>query len=744
MHAFETEVAAGQEFKNIIVARVTKVEKHPNADRLRVITLTDGTKSYYPVVCGAWNFDVGAVVPLALPGATIPHDQHDPEGKAFVLGKATIRGVESQGMICSGKELGLTDDGRGIMLLGREHKVGETFTAKGGEVYLDISTPANRPDVLGYFGIAREISALTGSKLAFREPRNDLSKLRAKTLKVNIASSKLCSRYLAVKLGNLEVGPSPQFIQDRLRLSGHRPINNVVDITNYVMLETGQPLHAFDSSKVLGSINIRPAYVNEKITTLDTAQRTLSPSNLVIADSKHAVAIAGVMGGASSMIDAFTNEIILESANFDAVSVRKTSRELNLRTDASARFEKSLPPALADAAATYAVELFIKFAGATPLEFVMAGGKLPPQKKIHADAGKINSLLGTKLPAAEQKKILGRLGFEVKTQKKSEALTVTVPYWRTDAALWQDLAEEIARFQGLDYIDSTPPKLAPSDFLSDPNLDLERSASGILASLGYSQIYTYSFVTEKDLKSWDIEHKIVVEVANPLTPDQQYMRPNILVTMMKAAEYNSRLQASGNYFEFGHIYWKDGKQILEKNYLGIIGYDKDYPAMKAVSALEELGNRLRVKFTIEQDSEQLATIKIDKTVVGHIGHVPVGDFKWVGVHLDFEEFIRHIAPKEFEGIIKYPAISRDVAVWARVDLPWGKVEQLVRSMNHEIIRSVELFDIYSGKNAPRYKKSMAFRIVYQSPQRTLTEPEVEAIHTQVLKELKARLNLEVR
>lgn len=330
-HAFETELISGSEFKNIIVAKVTKVEKHPNADRLRVITLTDGETTYYPVVCGAWNFDVDAIVPLALPGAAIPHDQHDPEGKPFILGKATIRGIESQGMICSGKELGLSDDGKGIMILSeKDHKLGSTFAEKGGEIYFDISLPANRPDLLGYQGIAREIAALHNTKLNIYTPKIKLNKFKPKTLKVNIASEKLCPRYIAVRLANIEVGPSPDFIQERIKLSGHNPINNVVDITNYVMLEMGQPMHAFDAAKIQLPIHVRAAYLNEKIQTLDGTERKLTSQNLVIADGKHAIGVAGVIGGENSMIDEFTSQIILEVANFDSVSIRKTSSSVRV------------------------------------------------------------------------------------------------------------------------------------------------------------------------------------------------------------------------------------------------------------------------------------------------------------------------------------------------------------------------------------------------------------------------------
>jgi phenylalanyl-tRNA synthetase beta chain len=694
------------------------------------------------VVCGAWNFDIGDLVPLALPGAFIPHDQHDPAGKPFNLTKATIRGVESQGMICSGKELGLSDDGKGIMILSKDYKLGETFAPKGGEAYLDISVPANRPDLLGYMGVAREIFAFTDSKLSMAKPRIELEKFKPKVIKVNISSEKLCSRYIAVRLSGIEVKPSPEFIQNRLRLSGHRPINNVVDITNYVMLETGQPLHAFDAGKINGPINVRPAYVNEKIITLDGVERTLNQQNLVIADGKRAIGIAGVMGGANSAIDEFTGEIILEAANFDAASIRKTSRELGLRTDASIRYEKSLPLGLTDFAAAYAVELLMKSAGAKPLETVKTGVRIPPPRKINVSAEKIEKLLGYRIEVTEQKRILTRLGLTVAGTK--DAYTVTVPFMRTDIVIWQDVAEELARFVGVNKIDEEPANIIPSLEMTSPLVDIRQQAAELLMGMGYSEIYTYSFVSEKDLENWNIEKKIVIEVANPQSLDQQYMRPNLLPNMLKVADQNRRFASSGDYFEIGNIYWREDRDIIEKTYLGLVSFDKDYPSMQVSSAFQELCNRLNVHPVIDQESEQIATIKFGKNIVGRIGRLDVGDLKWVGVHLDFEEFIKHIKPKTFEPIIRYPARELDVAAWARKDLSWSKVEDVIRSVGSKLIQKIELFDVYTGKNVPMNKKSMAFRITYQSPVKTLTDDEVARVHAEVLKELKARLNLEVR
>ena len=741
-HSFETEIVSNQEFKGIIVAKVLKIEKHPNADRLRVVELTDGVNIYAPVVCGAWNFEAGAIVALALPGALIPHNQHDPSGAPFTLGKATIRGVESQGMICSAKELGLSEDGKGILLLDETYKLGNEFSSKSSEIFFDISAPANRPDLLGYLGIAREIAALTGSGLNFKPPKIKLDKLRSKILKVNIANEKLCPRYIGVRLANIQIGPSPEFIQKRIKLAGHKPINNVVDITNYVMLLCGQPLHAFDAAKLQTPIHVRNAYLNEKIKTLDGVDRQLNPQNLVIADGRNAVAVAGVIGGANSMVDEFTSEVILEAANFDSVSVRRTARELGLRTDASSRFEKSLPIGLTDFAAAYATELLVAYANAKPIEAVRAGTRIPVAKKISLNPDQVNSLLGTSISAQTQKEILNKFGFKL---TGSKTLSVSVPYDRPDVSIWQDLAEEIARYEGLDKVDPVPAGVIPSFEMNNPVVDLRSQAALVLTGLGYSEVYTYSFVSEKDLSIWDIEKKIAVKVANPLSSDQEYMRPNLLMNVMKAADHNSRYSAAGNYFEISNIYWKEDGELIEKTYLAMMSFDRDYPTLKLTSSFVELATRFNVAgMEIVQESEQLAAVKFGKETIGHIGRVSVGELKWVGVHLDFEAFIKHIQPKTFTPIIKYPKKEIDIAVWARRDLEFAKIVQIIKSLKSEIIQNIELLEIYTGKNVPMHKKSITFRIVYQSPVKTLKDTEVDAVQSAILKELKARLNLEVR
>jgi phenylalanyl-tRNA synthetase beta chain len=742
--AFETEIAKSDAAPgNIVVAEVLKVEKHPNADRLRVVELSVGEKIVAPVVCGAWNFEVGAKVPLALPGALIPHDQHDPEGKPFVLEKAVIRGIESQGMICSGKELGVSSDGSGILVLDGSRKPGEPFDlslAKTSSAF-DISVPANRPDLISYRGVAWEIAALTGAKYKATKAKFDYKKLPSKIIKVRVTEPALCSRYIAVRLNNVEVGPSPKFVQERLKASGQRPINNIVDITNYVMLETGQPLHAFDGNKVVGGITVRKAYLNETLTTLDNVLRKLTKEMLVIADDKKALAVAGVMGGTESAVSNSTTQIVLESANFNSVSVRRTARELGIRTDASARFEKSLPPALTGSAINYAIELLMAHAKAKPLDAKIVSAKPTIFPAISVDCEDVNRLLGTSIKSAAQKNILKKFGFEVSGDK---ILKVRKPFWRTDVSIWQDLAEEVGRFEGLDKIQAVHSNVYPSSMLDDKPALLRENISDVLIGLGFDEIYTYSFVSKEDLEKWQISRMGVAEIANPLSQDQQYLRPNLLINNLKIALANSRLKTAGRYFEFGRVFNSNSGLVDEKYHLSLFTFNKSsYESEFLTASIKTMSDRFGLNLNLDQTGEQAAAIKSGSEIVGKIEAVNRSELKCLAAVFDFEKLHDLVEPKLFTPIIKYPSKELDVAAVVSKDLVWEKIESLVLKID-PLVRGVTLFDIYTGSNIPRTQKSLAFRIIFQSPERTLKDEEVNKIHAKILSEMKAKFNADIR
>lgn len=743
-HAFEVEPEESRlEFSGIIVAKVTKVEKHPNADRLRVIELTDGTTTYAPVVCGAWNFDVGAIVPLALPGALIPHNQHDPEGKPFTLGKAKIRGIESQGMICSAKELGLSEDGEGILLLSEDNKLGEAFGVEtdSAETLLDISLPANRPDLLGHLGIAREIAALTKSRLKFKEPKTSISKLKSKILQVQVASPKLCPKYSAVRLVNVEVKESPKHIQKRLQAVGLRPINNIVDITNYVMLEIGQPLHAFDALQVAGGIKVRDAFVNEKITTLDGVVRTLDSETLVIADAKKAIAIAGIMGGLESAVTGSTKEIILEAANFNSVAVRKAYKRLGLRTDAASRFEKGLPVAFAQLALEYACQLLVEHAGAKPVEYATSKSAVNALTVIELNPEDVNSLLGFAVKPAEQKRILTNFGFKV--APKGNTFRVTVPDFRPDVRLWQDLAEEVSRFLGLNNIPMIPAANVPSAVPNNGQLLLADDIRDILAGLGFDECYTYSFVSESVFEQYGIAKETGVEVANPIVSDLKFMRLGIGMNYPQMVEQNSRYASEQNMFEIGNVYsWNKGI-IDEHTNLFMLRFAKHNPEAELLGALRELFLRLGIELGISQTSASQGKVLANGQEVGEIVSGR-GETAWVAVEMNLEKITKHVREKTYQAIPRYPSRQLDLAMLVTEDLAWSKIKDAIASLNILLLSRVELLEVYQGSKVGPGKKSFAFRLTYQSPERTLTDEEVGKLQEQIIRKLKADLNAEVR
>lgn len=744
MRSLETEVVQIEDFKNIIIAQVTKISSHPNADRLRVIELEAAGKKYGPIVCGAWNFDEKVKVALALPGAIIPHNQHDAEHKSFKLEKATIRGVESQGMICSGFELGLDEEKTGILILDDNAPLGENLaralTPKS--TVLDISPPANRPDTISYLGVAKEISAITGSKHKFKYPNFNQSKYKPKILKVNISEKKLCQRYIAVRLTNIEVRQSPKFIQDRLLASGLRPINNVVDITNYVMLTIGQPLHAFDAAKVFGGISVRLAYLNEEIKTLDEVVRKLNKNMLVIADTKKPIAIAGVIGSHDSAVDDYTNEIILEAANFDAVSVRRTAKALGVRTDASWRYEKSLPIEFTNFAAAYAVDLLVKYSGAKPVEVKEAGIKTPKPRVVVLDPQDTNSLLGMEIKAVEQKRILTKFGFVVIGKNQ---FRVQVPTWRPDVSLWQDLVEEIGRYKNLNDIEASEPALTASQHLADRFGDIRDEVIDYLVGLGLTETRPYPFVSDFDLNKWEISPKNTVEVANPLSHEYKYLTPNLLINALKVAENNSRFFKAGNYFEIDKVFWQESEEIKEKNYLAMFAFDATkYPVAKLVGAFREFCRRLKINVKINQENESKASIEVHGKKIGNVETHPISKLKWVGLYLDFDEFIKNIGKLEYKEITKYPKIELDVSILVKKDITWSKVVNVVMSVSSDLIQSLNLVDVFEGKNLPLGKKSLTFRLVYQASDRTLIDDEINQIQDKILKALISKLNAQIR
>jgi phenylalanyl-tRNA synthetase beta chain len=745
-HVCEAEVSPGRSFENIIVARVEKTEKHPNADRLRVVALSDGKNHYYPVVCGAWNFEAGDLVPLALPGAVIPHNQHDAEGKPFILSKAVIRGIESQGMICSGKELGISDDGKGILKLSKTSLPGKTFSINSEKV-LEITAPQNRPDLLGHLGIAREISALTGRKLIASPARKAIKKgaipmASLRNIQVRIADKKDCPSYLAFKLDKIKVAPSADFIRRRLETSGFKSINNVVDITNYVMLETGQPLHAFDANKIILPITVRRAAAKETIQTLDLVVRRLTKESLVITDKNGPAAIAGVIGGAHSSVSSDTDSIILEAANFNPITIRKSSRTLNLRTESSHRFEKSIPYEFAMEAALYAVKLLEKHAGAELKGFGSAKIPAPKEVSIDLDPVFVNSLLGTDLKIKEMASSLDKLGFK---STGAKILNVAVPSWRPDVKIWQDLAEEIARSKGINGIKEALPAFVPSDHLSDPLLKFKEDVSEILARAGWIETYNYSFISKQDSNSMAYESGALVEIENPLSEDQQYLRPSLFPNLLKSAEYNLNHGQEGKIFEIGNIFTKKGKRKEERLSLAMVVFGKKIDFGRAFSDLKEIGSQLGVQFKAAQTGLADGNILLNGEDAGKITLLPTSaNFKAVGLEIDFIKFSKALKGKSYKPVNRYPSKELDCSIVLDEKTAWAEVLDAIIEKKEALLSNFRLFDVYKGPETGKDKKSFSIKFVYQSPEKTLTDEEATQAHLRIMERLIRKFNAKLR
>jgi phenylalanyl-tRNA synthetase beta chain len=722
-HAFEAEPVRPQTFKGIVVAKVLEVNKHPNADKLRVVRLFDGKNEHYPVVCGAWNFEAGAIVPLGLPGAVIPHDQHDPEGKSFILSKATIRGVESAGMICSARELGLGEDGNGIMLLGNTYKLGNELSISSDHS-LDCSIPANRSDLMSYNGIAFELCAAQGTKYKHVRPITNLSKFKSSEVKINILSKELCPIYTATKISGVKVGPSPSFIQKRLSASGLRPINNIVDITNYVMLLTGQPLHAFDAGKVHKAIIVRTSKNGERLHALDGQTYEPSKEVLMIADENGPLAVAGIIGGmASSVIDTTTN-IILESANFDGPSIRRASRILGIRTESSARFERGLPKFLAVNAAQIACDMILDIAGGKIVSFAAA----PPLKQtklapIKFSEQTINSLLGADIKFAQQKSALENFGYKVLgNAKNAQAIP---PLWREDVRIWEDLAEDIARNLGFEKIEEQPFSCLPSLSLNSRQSDFTTKLSDVLVRLGYYETFNYSFITHDDAAKWGLEKNSLVGVENPLNKEQVFMRPALRINCLKSAQYNSKIKKSFKSFEFGNTFALKGGKINESYKLCLAIFTKNSGEIMLNNDLRALFASIGANYKLIKKQNNVFAIFYEKYEVGSLTAYEDDLSKVFFAELDMESLMTCETQLQYKPIAKYPAVTYDFSFFVDSKATWSDIREYLDRQKTTFLESFEFKDAYRDNKNPQ-QKSLTISFKFRSPEKTLTEQEVKS------------------
>ena len=753
----------GEEISNVVVGRVVEIKRHENSDHMWICQVDVGEEAPIQIVTGAQNVSQGDLVPVAKHNSTLPGGVKITKGK--------LRGEKSNGMLCSYKELGMTDNDwpysvvDGIFLLNsdpdlkaKDLKPGDDIrTAIGLDDHVvEFEITPNRPDCLSVIGLAREAAVTYGKTMAQHEPVvkgggiGNLTEL----LDVETPATDLCPRYTARMVRNVKIGPSPKWMRDRLRASGVRPINNIVDITNYVMLEYGQPMHAFDYRYVNGGkIVVRRAEDGETLTTLDGNVRQLNSSMLVIADEHRAVGLAGIMGGENSEIVEDTVDVVFESANFNGTSIRRTALALGMRTEASAKFEKGLDILNTLPAVNRACELVEMLGAGEVLDGTIDILNFVPQpKQLKLRADKINALLGTDIDAAEMCRILQELGFGV------DGDIITVPSWRGDVEHYSDLAEEVARFYGYNQIPTTAMTGVTTRGGYSPEQMLERSLGTVCRSLGYDEIITYSFISptyyDKIRLPEDSPLRKSMKIMNPLGEDTSIMRTTVMPSMLEilTRNYNYR-NKEAHLYELGRTYFEreDGMADEPKHLsLGVYGPEESFFTLKG--AVETILDSIRaedVTYVSEKSDPsyhpgRCAKVYVNGQEVGTLGqiHPLVAANYGVDAELYYADlkfdalFASRGADPEYQPLPKFPAVTRDIAVLVDKAVTVGAMESSIQAAAKGLLKDVTLFDIYEGAKLPTGKKSVAFNLVLRADDRSLTAQEADDEVNLVLERLK--------
>ena len=752
-----------EEISNVVVGYVVSKEKHPDAEKLNVCQVNVGEEENLQIVCGAPNVDAGQYVIVAKVGAKLP---------GIKIKKAKLRGVESQGMICSLGELGLSKSvvpknyQEGIYVFETEQELGSDVVEVLGlnDYILDLSITPNRADALSMRGLTYELGALYNNKVDF----NDVEKeedYEATSLQVAIESDS-CRNYVGQVVKNVEVKSSPLWLQTRLMNSGIRPINNIVDITNYVLLEFGQPMHAFDKDLVGDRIVVRDAKEGEVLETLDGEERKLQTTDLVITDGTRSIALGGVMGGKNTEVSEETKNIILESAYFNPTSVRRTSAAHGLRSDSSARFEKGIDPNMQKAALARAVELILELCPNAVVESSVGVVNKLDDKVVEITTSYINNYLGIILSTEEIVAILEGLSFKV--EASGEDLVVKVPTRRPDISIKQDLVEEVIRIYGYDNLASTLPKFSKTTKGGlTYSQRMVRDLRAVYASLGFNDTINYSLVSEEEATQYTLEDHHKVRLLMPMTETHSTLRQSLIPGLLNTVQYNvARKQKDLKLLEIGRVFFGSGDdniQPKETVYLSaaLTGEERSTKWLKESSTLdffaakgylevvfERLGLEEKVtykKSTLEgMHPGRFAEVYLGEKRIGFIGevHPQVADKLGLNTTYVFEinldEVISEgkVKPK-YEEVTKYPEITRDIAMLVDVKDEYQNIYNVVESVNSKLITKVELFDLYVGAELLVGKKSLALTITYSDKQKTLTDEEVTAVHDKVLAALTA-------
>jgi phenylalanyl-tRNA synthetase beta chain len=737
----------GAKIDKVIVSQVTASSRHPNADRLSVCEVEDGSGVKRQIVCGATNYKVGDKVPLALPGAKLPNGTE--------IRKSKLRGVESEGMLCSAIELGLGQDAAGLLILSPEAKIGAPFSDLfPGDTILDVEITPNRGDLLSHYGLAREIAALTKKKLRSDARLSQTLKF-SKTGSAKISANKECPFFSARRIENVKVGASPQWLRATIESVGVRSINNIVDVSNFVMLELGQPTHAFDADKLKGAINVRLARDGEKFLALDGKTYSLKKEMCVVADQDRAVGIGGVMGGEETGVSNSTKNILLEAAYFLPASVRRTARELNLPSDASYRFERAVDPEMVLRASQRATDLIAEIAGGTPAKEIQTAGKLPPNPvDVSLAYEKCDRVIGIAIKPKQIDEILTGFGL-----KKTSAAKITkwkIPSYRRDLQRDVDLIEEVMRAYGANRIPGVERGRYSPSSAADHAHDCELTWRNRLAAAGLYEVRT-SKLLPRDRFAFG---ESAIELRNPLSEDAVALRPTILSGLLAVLDRNIRAGAARvAIFEIGRTFIPPSGK--EERHLGVLLWGTvesaaDWRAVKSRNvdlfdlkdAFESLVPDLSFRAGKFPDLALPVDIYSDERIIGFGGQLSSAKSNAPSpvfvaeLHADLL-FNRDESMKKFREIEKFPAVSRDIAMIVSDEIPHEKILRAIEQPREALLQSVELFDLFTEK-VGEARKSLAYRLTYRDQGRTLTNEEVNAAHAKIRERLRRDLSAELR
>ena len=754
----------------VIVGEIQKISKHPNADTLKIVIVFDGTNKY-KIICGAPNICVGQKIFFATPGTKLP-DENSPE-KFYLIKESKIRGELSQGMICSEKELGLGENHDGIMVLPKDFKLGSPISKYYGEIVMELDITPNRVDCLSITGIARDLSARIDKEFKFKYTNNHPHSKSYKN-NIQILDENICSRYTGVIIDNISIAESPDWLKRRLISIGERPINNLVDITNYVMFEIGQPLHAFDLDKINEEkIYVRNSKKGEEIKTLDGNKRILDSHSIVIADNKSAIGLAGIMGGKNSEIDIKTNSIFLESANFNPSIIRNTSKLLSLQTEASIRFERNLNPELTIYGLSRALDLILEICGGKTRSGILDNyNNKVIRKTIILDKKRLCKILGLEIDNEIISKTLNSLNFSYDFDKLKDIWKVETPFWRSDITLPEDLYEEIARIVGYDsiplkFISGEIPKWEPNKLFEYKN-----TLTDLLVGSGMYETISYSAISEEMLGILPdyVNKKKNISITNPISNEHAYLRKSLIPSIIMTASRNTNnWKKPIRIFETGNVFFQSEEKIQEQSYSAglltgvsenshwdITPREVDYFDGKGI--IDYLSSKLRFNYFLSPYNDAIYTkgksVRIhdtkNETTFGYLGMISEDMIEKLNFNTSsvviFELFLEELYKSSNDLVYKdfsqFPLAHRDLSLLIDTNVNFEDIKNIV--LSEKFVIDCNVFDVYKGENLPEGKMGIAVRIFYQSNEGTLSWKNLQQIEKKILIQFEKKLGIKIR